>query len=421
MKSMLFPFRDKSPSSWIMYVRMIYVMLALHRFWYAILFGLLFLAFPAHLAPQIGYVVLNFVAIYYAQLLALVIHESGHYLAALMVGEKPWRITLGKGHVAAKVNFFGTKLVINTVMTAGMVHTLFQNHRYVKLRHFFYILAGPLANLLVGALCWLLVPLSFSVSTHINWWGIFFLMNMLAGIVNLFPFKVKLLGMKVNSDGLQLLKLPWKNKDELLKSTILEQWLLAYDRIEERDYVTASHIYETHSSALDAHPEQKINLGLIYLKLERFAEAVTMWEALLPRVSDKLLKPSEAVLYNNLAYGYVLLDRLEEASTYINKAIGTKTGLPVVQQTYAAVLIERGQYEEGIAILIKDTRSNFDQSSLAFNAMYLAWAYGELDQAKKSAAYWSFFCESKSKLDADTLFLGNRIEGKLAARLAIHS
>ena len=131
-------------------------------------------------------------------LVAILIHEAGHAVAALLFGfevvavrvgptdlkwEKRWSLTLNKGR-----------------WDIGFVRAQFRRvpGRWAALRCFVYILGGPLTNVCVAVL---LAPFSLGSSFVGSVCGYVMLASVIVGGANLIPFKSKL-GL---SDGANIL------------------------------------------------------------------------------------------------------------------------------------------------------------------------------------------------------------------------
>jgi tetratricopeptide (TPR) repeat protein len=93
------------------------------------------------------------------------------------------------------------------------------------------------------------------------------------------------------------------------------------------------------------------------------------------------------VLLNNVAYLDALLHDpalLPEADDYSAQAFQHLPWIPAIIGTRGTVLVELGQFEEGIALLTKSMSLNIEKRGKALNACHIA--VGELRRGNPSAA-----------------------------------
>jgi tetratricopeptide (TPR) repeat protein len=122
-------------------------------------------------------------------------------------------------------------------------------------------------------------------------------------------------------------------------------------------------------------------------------------------VENSRLKPQERVVtLNNIAWADVMLDRvelLEEASNYCLVVRRTHGKVAPFMGTHGLLLVSLGLLDQGISLLLKAYRTNYNSESRALNACSLALAFarkGNTDEARS-------WLEQGRKLHAECLLL----------------
>ena len=68
---------------------------------------------------QLGNVLINLGTLLVAVKGAVIIHESGHLIAAKLVGGTPRRVVLGKGHELYRTKIFRIRIIVNSSFLGG--------------------------------------------------------------------------------------------------------------------------------------------------------------------------------------------------------------------------------------------------------------------------------------------------------------
>ena len=166
----------------------------------------------------IGWALLNLYLFEVIAVLMTIPHELGHAIAARLMGMKVIKIIIGSGRTLFTLWEFKQFFTGGTTLFLGK-----STHLY-RLKNFLIILSGSLTNFLL-----ILLALQFPqevflknlLGVHLFPGIIFYLVNALIVLNNLFPYYIKIDGKKVSSDGLQLLTIPFLSKQEIARKVAL--------------------------------------------------------------------------------------------------------------------------------------------------------------------------------------------------------
>lgn len=117
-------------------------------YWVVIAVGIVF-HFVSHVS-QLGNVLINLGTFLVAYKVAVIIHETGHLIAAKAVGGTPRRVVLGKGHELYRTKILNIRAVINSHFLGGHAYASFEQPGFLKLRYGAFILGGVLLNVICG-------------------------------------------------------------------------------------------------------------------------------------------------------------------------------------------------------------------------------------------------------------------------------
>lgn len=316
---------------------------------------------------------------------------------------------LGHGHEIIRTRVHDIRIILNSKFLGGAAHATFDKPQFLKLRYGFFVLGGVLTNLLVAWVCyWLYVVLS-SPSERVQVEVSFYLAlaNGLT-IFNLLPFKSTSMGMKVPTDGLALLQLPFTSNKEVMQRLDLHLLYEALEHVERKEYDAARKIY---SDYMKAYPDSKIitlNLSLILLKTGKPEEAYTEGLKLLEVIANKSIHPFRALIYNQHAWICLLLNRIEEAERYSSLALKVAPHEIHFKGTRGSILVEMGKTTEGMNLLFHDMDFQFVNNATLSAANYLMLAYFQLGNRQESGRYFDFVRENSNHLDWDERVLFDR-------------
>src|SRR5262245_53034305 len=151
--------------------------------------------------------------------LAIVIHESGHALAAALVGFRIFRIQVGRGRPVWEGRIARIPVSLHELPLSGWVSAAPSTARFVRGRAVLFVLGGVLMNLAVAAAFFLVWQRGLTGALARLPLVAFFAMfwSNLLGILNLFPRQVSGPVGRTGTDGLVLLQV-------LFSRGVADQW-----------------------------------------------------------------------------------------------------------------------------------------------------------------------------------------------------
>lgn len=340
--------------------------------------------------------------------LAVLIHEIGHLLFARFVGGTPRRMILGKGHKVAETKFKGVKIILNSNFNSGLAYAAFDNLNLIRLKLLCYTSGGFLTNFLVASILLLVFDFSTEASGGIQFSSAIVVANLLTGASVLIPHYSSYQGLRLYSDGLSILRIPFRKKSQLIELSSVNELLDAYDLFELKKYKEAIAIYENFQSKTEGSKTANLNLSIAHMKLGNYERAVELMEELLPLVDEEPFARFKNYIFNGIAWEYLLLNRLDEADKYSELAYKADPNTEHIRGTRASVLIEKGKYEEGKNLLINDVDFNFPNSQTLAASIYIGLALHELNEHKKAEIYVNFVEHNLEFLDTDERTLYER-------------
>jgi tetratricopeptide (TPR) repeat protein len=385
-------------------------------YWVLIAVGILF-KFITDLS-QLGNVLINFGSFLVAFKAAVIIHEVGHLLAAKAVGGIPTRMVLGRGHELYRTKIFNIRIVINSSFLGGYAYASFDQPKFLKLRYGFYILGGVLLNVLVAVLLFSFFDLKFrnprdEVSIALPF--VIFLANAIM-VINFVPYYATVLGMKVPTDGLALLKLPFAKRKEITKQLDTNLLFEGHEYLEKKDYQSAWNIFADY---LSKYPDSKIlslNFAYILLKTGQPEKSIEECRKLLDSIDEAQVKPYTALIHNQLAWSYLVSNDIEQADYFSALAIKRARNENHIRGTRGAVLVEKEMTTEGMKLLFHSMDFQFVNNDTLSAAIYLMLAYHIKGEVKQSGKYFKFVKDNEHKLEADEKVVFERSLSKMHAK-----
>jgi tetratricopeptide (TPR) repeat protein len=342
--------------------------------------------------------------------LATIVHEIGHLLAAKLVGGTPRRMTLGRGHELCRTQIFGIRVVINSSFRGGFANASFNRPGFLRLRYGFYVLGGVLCNSLVALVLYSLFGFNYfgtDGTTTFAPASAVILANTLA-LINLLPFYSTVMGVRIPTDGLALLKLPFIKRKEVEKWLTVGPLLDAREHLERKEYSEALAIYQRY---LSQYPDNKIihlTLASVLMKTGKFQEGLDTLLPLERNLRDKEVKRFAGHFYNTAAWLYLLLNKIDLANHYSALALKEVPGENIFRGTRGSVLIERGDITDGILLLSHSMDFNFVNSNTLTAAIYLMLAQHLKGNSSERDKYLNFLNLNYDKLDVDERLLFER-------------
>jgi tetratricopeptide (TPR) repeat protein len=377
-------------------------------YWIVVAVGIVF-HFVERLS-QLGNVMINLGAFLLAFKAAVIIHESGHLIAAKAVGGIRRRMVLGKGHELYRTKIFNIRLVINSAFLGGYAYASFGQSGFLKLRYGTFILGGVLLNVILAFLMKSFFEMAFTdpigeVVIAIPF--AIFLANAVM-IFNFIPYYTSIMGMKVPTDGLALLKLPFTKLEEIEKRIDLNLLWDGHEFLENRDYESAWRVFNDY---LNNHPDAKIlliNLSLILLKTGKTEESLKECLKLLGYLEDKQVKRHIGLIYNQIAWIYLVLNDVKQADHFSGLAIKAIPNGNYVRGTRGSVLVENGAINEGMNLLFHNMDFKFVNTATLSSAIYLMLAYHLKGDVRERDKYLQFIRANEHRLEKDEVILYER-------------
>ncbi len=359
---------------------------------------------------QLGNVLINFGSFLIAFKAAVIIHETGHLIAAKLVGGVPRRMVLGKGHELYRMKAFDIIVIINSNFLGGYAYASIDRPKFIKLRYAFFTLGGILLNVLVALAFYALFDLGFNNSNDEISIAIpftIFLANALM-IINFIPYYTTVLGMKVPTDGLSLLKLPFtkiKDVEKRLDDNLLFD---GHEYLEKKEYQSAWNVFTNYFNKYRESKIISLSLSYILLKTGQPEKSIEESLKLLDVINDKETRPFVGIIYNQLAWTYLVLNDIEKADHFSALAIKTIPNENSIRGTRGSVLVEKGLTSEGMTLLFPNMDFQFVNNATLATSIYLMLAYHLKGELSESSKYLEFVKANSEKLEADEKILFER-------------
>jgi hypothetical protein len=300
-------------------------------------------------------------------------------------------IIIGIGKTIWSGNLFGIDWTINLLLLGGITLVGARPVPFIRLKLFLIYLAGPASHVILAVVFILLgkilAPSGFGLQVLLS----LVIANVVLALTNLFPFRISVTTGMQGTDGWHLLRVPFLHDAELTKRYIgyfAGEALQAYaanDFDTARKWIDQAFTFDRTSGIA------RNVLGIIQMaKGESQASRETFLQIL---GTEEAKEPGlHYILLNNIAYLNALLrdpSLLPEADDYSAQAFQHLPWVPAVIGTRGTVLVELGQFEEGIALLKKAMSLHIDKQGKAANACHIAigeWRRGNPGAARKYLA-----------------------------------
>ena len=157
-----------------------------------------------------GHVFFNLFVFEAVSMLATLPHELGHAWAGRQLGFDVRKVLVGFGATVFIGKILGFDVEFKRIPFGGITIGFPVGSHWVRTRHFLFVLAGPLANFMLAACAYWLVPSdskTFNFERPLNFWWLFVLGNLFLVIFSLIPFVALTAYGRLPSDGLALFQL----------------------------------------------------------------------------------------------------------------------------------------------------------------------------------------------------------------------
>ncbi|MGI0493566.1 M50 family metallopeptidase [Alkalinema pantanalense CENA528] len=192
--------------------------------WIPAIAGFVFILFQSERWGPLIWVLGNVLLLQVMIVLMTLPHELGHAITARLVGMQVSKIVLGTGKARWTFQFLGFLWEVKTILAGGITLLSTKSISWYRSRLFIVILAGPLANALM-ILGLMQLPQNLvlhPIANTLLFPGIvFYIANAVIVIGNLFPIYTKIDDVKVPTDGLQLLTIPFLSQRDVVQRVAL--------------------------------------------------------------------------------------------------------------------------------------------------------------------------------------------------------
>ena len=289
--------------------------------------------------------------------LAVVAHELGHAVTAIIVGLEVGGVDIGFGRVRLKFQIRGLPIRLHSWPISGVVFLGASSERLLRTRVWVATLMGPMTNAALAyatAIWWKPLSSLFGSSVLYLWCTT----NLVLAAVSICPRLIRVGAQRCPSDGLALLAIPRTTREKMkiyLGGALLIRALFRY---ENGDFTNARLLAKR---ALTRTPK---NAGLLLIEAKcdlsagDYQAAVDTLEALLPNPVFK--KPRlRAQLQGHLAFALGMLNisshpknsSLQEADRLSREAFETYPCVLEYRCSRALVLAAMGSPELSLRIL----------------------------------------------------------------------
>ncbi len=291
------------------------------------------------------------IALFFAFMyLHIYIHEAGHVICGRIVGFTASRVVIGNGRKPlVRFTVAGTLVEITPSFSGGFTYVNVVPSGGLRARFFFFILGGVLFNAIAIAAVYL-VAYPLLGSTPGGAADVFIYAGIIMAAINLLPFNIYAMGVKIPYDGLKLIKTPFMKNTEIRKLLAAGKVHRVYYLIRDREFAGAE---KACLEALEFFPGDEaleINLAVVYIKLNRLDEAIDI----LARLEKNEKSQYRHIIANNLAYAYVLTwdeTHLPAADALSDRAYRFQKRLANFRVTRGSVMLLTGRVKEGLALL----------------------------------------------------------------------
>ncbi len=340
----------------------------------------------------IGWYLLNLFFFYLFLVVTILPHELGHAFAARLLGFKVSKIVMGFGKTIFTKKLFGIEIEFRPILLGGVTLAAHKDKDWFRLKQFGFILAGPLVNVLLILFICLLFPATdfwrFGNLMHgLALAQIFLYTNIYKLIVNLWPRTILTSAGKIPSDGLSLCK-TWFLEQKAMDDNHAAWFLIEALELQRKGQPVEAIAWI--EKGLQLYPEN-INLqncnGIFLIEAREYEKARECFLKLLSQTNNPLT--TQAFFQNNIAYVDALsgrADLLAEADDFSQKTLAILGWHPAIKGTRGTVLLELGDFDQAIPLLLAAMNEQVEISNKAQNACFISIAEakrGDLTAGKK--------------------------------------
>lgn len=325
---------------------------------------------------QLGTKLILVTSVTIISVLALLLHELGHAFVGTACGIQIRQVVIGSGPIMGVTNWFGWRWEFRALPFSGYIAPLPTSKVWYRLKHTLTIAAGPLVNALL-LLCMALLPLPSKtigqspLQSSLIWWFLF--INAYYLFSSLWPRRVNIRNRRGETDGLQLLKLPFLNPQQIDARIAGAHHAAALDYYARKRYAEACAECE---QALALTPDNwlvAISYSVALIEAGDANKAIEVCDTVL--ANDPIESPAHLAAANNKAIALLMrhprntpeeADRLSEM-VYLNDRENKFHLL-----TRGSVLVTFGKIEEGLRLLYNVLPHHHERGARAWVTAYIA-------------------------------------------------
>jgi tetratricopeptide (TPR) repeat protein len=318
----------------------------------------------------------------------VVVHELAHAIVARMLGLRVFGIVIGIGRTVWSGKFLGMEWYLNVLPIAGITSVGARPVHHLRVKLFFIYLAGPLSHIVMAGVLYFLGQLAPLMDLWRHFLNLLVIINIILAVGNLYPRKTTGLTGVQGTDGWHLFRVLSLSDAEMTKRNVGYYVAEAMQSFSQNEFDAAKKWLDQ-GLALDANSGLARNmLGLIQLSNGEYRASRETFIKLLE--AEEAKEPGfRFILLNNIAYLNALIgdpSLLTEADQYSAEAFKHLPWVSSIVGTRGSVLVELGQFEEGIPLLKKSMALHGDKQGKALNACHIAigeYRRGNLTEARK--------------------------------------
>jgi tetratricopeptide (TPR) repeat protein len=338
---------------------------------------------------------------------SIIIHELGHAFFGRLVNFEIKRIVIGTGREVFRKKIGNILFILTNNFNAGLTYWGNVSDHNIKFRFGIFLLGGFMAQGVFILICLFYSGAAINeilLFRDVTLNHLFIHANLFLIVVNIIPYNINFMGLKLPNDGLQFLKLPFLNEKDIQNILSAGKIMEGYEYYEAKKYPESEIIFKECSTLFPKAILPKINLSAALIKQLKLEQAQLFLEKQTPKFDND---PFQFLIYNNLTWTLLLNydnESLEKADLYSKKAFKLNSKNRYVQGTRGCVLIERGEVEKGIQILKKIVMLNRpidDKLNTLVGFIYLAYGLYLNEKIDIALCYIQKIIAYQTPIDAD--------------------
>lgn len=338
----------------------------------------------------------------------IIIHETGHLLAALLTGIPVKKVFIGNGTRIFSWSIGSLEIILTNGFKGGLTVFYPDSTKLFKIRFTLFTSGGILFQTAILLIVSRYFDFNFSnliLSPYIDYPVCFFWASAISIFFNVIPTTFTYKNTVFFNDGLFLALLPFLSKEKMTGLIVAAMNNNGVYLMEKKNYREARQLL---MEALDLFPSyhiSSINLSAVMIKSGKIDEAISVLEKI--DLPNRSIKTAASVL-NNLAWAYLMkFDRLSllKAGKFSKMACEMDPDNQKCIQNRAAVLIANNDYESGLQML----KSIDEKKRSALTLLFMAYAYWQSGNSECAVECFNRSETIDDSGDSDYLILKEKI------------